>query len=80
MRTRKLPCVVLAVVMLLLLTGCVYEGNFAESSSDSSDISSGSSSVVKEELSTIDDLHLRDKKLLYENQDPADVITMYLTV
>ena len=80
MRTRKFPCVVLAVVMLLLLTGCIYEGNLAISSSDGSDISSGSSPVVKEELSTIDDLHLRDKNLLYENQDPADVVTMYLTV
>ena len=80
MRTRKFPCVVLAVVMLLLLTGCVYEGNFTGSSSDGSDISSGSSPVIKEDLFTIDDLHLRDKKLLYENQDPADVVTMYLTV
>ena len=80
MRARKFLCVVLAAVMLFLLAGCIYEGNLAESSSDGSDIGSGSSPVVKEELSTIDDLHLRDKNLLYENQDPADVVTMYLTV
>ncbi|MBQ9747269.1 MAG: CotH kinase family protein [Clostridia bacterium] len=27
-----------------------------------------------------DDIHLRDKALLYENQDPTEVVTMYLTV
>ncbi len=80
MRVRKFPWVVLSVITLLFLAGCIYEGDFAESPSDGSDISGSSDSVVKEELSSIDDLHLRDKKLLYENQDPADVVTMYLTV
>lgn len=28
----------------------------------------------------IGDVHLRDKKLLYENQNPTEVVTMYLTV
>lgn len=80
MRVRKFPWVVLSVITLLFLAGCIYEGDFAESPSDGSDISGSNDSVVKEELSSIDDLHLRDKKLLYENQDPADVVTMYLTV
>lgn len=80
MRVRKFPWVVLSVITLLFLAGCIYEGDFAESPSDGSDISGSSDSVVKEELSSIDDLHLRDKKLLYENQDPTDVVTMYLTV
>ena len=80
MRIRKFPCAVLAIVMLLFLAGCIYNGDFTESSSDGSDINGSSDPVVKEELASIDDIHLRDKKLLYENQDPADVVTMYLTV
>ncbi|MBQ4527214.1 MAG: CotH kinase family protein [Clostridia bacterium] len=50
------------------------------------DISQYSSTEVSQpdaysgDLQTIHGVHLRDKKLLYENRDPAEVVTMYLTV
>ncbi len=36
--------------------------------------------IEKQAPQSIDDVHLRDKKLLYANQDPTEVVTMYLTV
>ncbi|MDO5416487.1 MAG: CotH kinase family protein, partial [Lachnospiraceae bacterium] len=40
----------------------------------------GAAGPVKEQPRDINQMHLRDKDLLYENQDPDSVVTMYLTV
>ncbi len=36
--------------------------------------------IKKAETQDINDVHLRDKDSLYENDDEASVVTMYLTV
>lgn len=36
--------------------------------------------LEKEDAYNIEDVRLRDNKLLYQNQDPTEVMTMYLTV
>lgn len=80
MRARKFLCFALAVAMLLASAGCSTEHDPTASSPESADVSGSSNQVGKEEWPSFDDVHLRDKALLYENQDPADVVTMYLTV
>lgn len=77
MRVRRMLSIVLAACILLSLAGCA--GASESAASAPADYSSAGE-VVQTESSDLEDLHLRDKDLLYENQDPADVVTMYLTV
>ena len=67
MRARKFLCVVLAAVMLFLLAGCIYEGNLAESSSDGSDIGSGSSPVAVSYTHLVWNAQTHQRSLYYAN-------------
>lgn len=77
MRVRRMLSIVLTACILLSLAGCA---GASESAASAPADSSSAGEVVQTESSDLEDLHLRDKDLLYENQDPADVVTMYLTV
>lgn len=78
MRTRRFPCFILALIMLLALAGCAG-GEDSSIAAPDSDGDSGESQVSREEWSSLDQYHLRDNPLLYE-QDPSQIVTMYLTV
>lgn len=77
MKARKCSCFVLAAAMLLSLAGCVAGSEPASATPETAETAAG---IIKEATTSLDELHLRDKQLLYANQDPADVVTMYLTV
>lgn len=36
--------------------------------------------ITKDEINTNENIHIRDKNLIYENQDNTEIVTMYLTV
>lgn len=65
------------VCLMLVLTFCVC------SCAETSDGNAGGNLgmlIGKDDIDTSDDIHIRDKKLLYENQDNTEIVTMYLTV
>lgn len=78
MTAKRMLSFALSAALTLSLAGCA--GSAPASSAPQSAPGEESSQVVKEPAGTLDELHLRDKTLLYENQDPAEVVTMYLTV
>ena len=78
MKARKISCFVLAAALLLSLAGCVAGGEPGAATPETAE--TGTGAIIKEEPASLDDLHLRDNPLLYANRDPADVVTMYLTV
>lgn len=61
----------------LLLSGCSIP---KEDLSDTQTEPSVQQRVEKADTPDINDVHLRDKDLLYERQDETSVVTMYLTV
>lgn len=64
----------LALSMLVGLTGCnVVEQEEKKEEKEVIDTSDY-------EVETEEDIHIRDKDLLYENQDNTEIVTMYLTV
>lgn len=77
MKIKKYLCFIVALCAVVSLTGCELT---SAPESESADVGVSSESVVKAPQSDINDVHLRDKELLYANHDPADVVTMYLTV
>ena len=78
MRAKRTLCAVLAAALIISLVGC--GGSTQDPSASQSAMGGNSGPVVKAEPATLDELQLRDKKLLYENLDPTEVVTMYLTV
>ncbi|HIZ30136.1 MAG TPA: CotH kinase family protein [Candidatus Fournierella merdipullorum] len=78
MRAKRTLCLALAATLALSLAGCAVD--LPAASAPQSEAGGESSPVVKEETATLDELHLRDNALLYEGHDPAQVVTMYLTV
>lgn len=80
MKAKKILCFGLAVGLLLSLAGCVPESEAASATPETAETAETADGIVKAAPSSIDDLHLRDKDSLYENQDPSQVVTMYLTV
>ncbi|WP_367925106.1 CotH kinase family protein [uncultured Ruthenibacterium sp.] len=78
MRAKRALSFVLAAALVFSLSGCTASA--PASSASQSEAVGESSSVVKEEATTLDEMHLRDKSLLYEGHDPSEVVTMYLTV
>lgn len=78
MRAKRTLCLALAAALALSLAGCAVD--LPAASAPQSEAGGESSPVVKEETATLDELHLRDNALLYEGHDPAQVVTMYLTV
>ncbi len=77
MKKKRLLCLLMALCLTVCLAGC-QQAPAPDSAPASS--SSGAEPVVKAQLPDIDDVHLRDNPLLYQNQDPTQVVTMYLTV
>lgn len=83
MKAKKILCFWLAVGLLLSLAGCIPESEAAPATSETTETAETAETadeIVKAAPASIDDLHLRDKDSLYENQDPSQVVTMYLTV
>ncbi len=69
---RKIVLTLSLVLLALTFASC---GEFAETVGESL-----GADVEKKESASINEVHLRDKKLLYEAYDPLEVVTMYLTV
>jgi len=69
MKNKRITALFLVVALCLSTFGCsmIEEGQKADEATDFS------------AHSTVDN-HIRDKKLLYEQYDPLEVVTMYLTV
>lgn len=68
--TNKLKCLIcIALILSFCLCGC------AETSGDDFD-----TTIEKDDVEAKEDVHIRDKDLLYENQDNTEIVTMYLTV
>ncbi len=78
MRAKRTLCAVLAAALIISLVGC--GGSTQDPSASQSAMGGNNGPVVKAEPATLDELQLRDKKLLYENLDPTEVVTMYLKV
>ena len=72
--TNKLICLVcLILVSAFILSGCAEISN--------GDITNILGTVIgKDDINTEEDIHLRDKNLIYENQNNTEIVTMYLTV
>ena len=69
----------LALISLLLVLAICF-GGCGETAVNSA-IENGLGTVIgKDEIATEQSIHIRDKNLLYENQDNTEIVTMYLTV
>jgi len=70
-KTKSLLCG--SLLTLLCFNGCsgkvepVVNSNFG-------------TTIRKDEIQTGESIHIRDKNLIYENQDNTEIVTMYLTV
>lgn len=80
MGAKRVICFVLAAALALSLASCADSLPASAPEDMASAETAETAPVVKEETTTLDELHLRDKTTLYENQDPTEVVTMYLTV
>lgn len=74
MKTRRWYGI-LTVCLFLFLTGCGQEPEVHQEQEPET-----AGEIIKEETSGLEDLKLRDKDLIYAQQDPTEVVTMYLTV
>ena len=63
--------------MSCCLTGCTASGKTGNASETKTE---QQETIEKAETQDINDVHLRDKDSLYENDDETSVVTMYLTV
>ena len=63
--------------MSCCLTGCTTPENTGDTSKKQTE---QQEEIKKAETQDINDVHLRDKDRLYENDDETSVVTMYLTV
>ena len=70
---KSMPFVALILSVMLLCSGCTMMNQQPGGNLFGVD---GTQQAAED----INAVHLRDKKLLYENQDPTEVVTMYLTV
>lgn len=73
MKNKILLFALAALVFVLCLAGC---GDVAESAASSN----LGLTVEKDEINTEQDIHIRDKNLIYEGQNNTEIVTMYLTV
>lgn len=72
MKLKRIISLGLACSLLLLSVGC-------DTVKQAVNTNLGTS-IDKQEIETEQDIHIRDKKLLYENQNNTEIVTMYLTV
>ena len=71
---NKMRCLVCTVLVLAFcLCGCTEI-------IDNTINNNLGTSVEKQEIVSNEDIHIRDKNLIYENQDNTEIVTMYLTV
>ena len=75
-RNRTGGLLLLAIIFAGLCSGCGMEGAVTEET----ERDRRAAAVVKEATEDINQVHLRDKETLYENDDEDSVVTMYLTV
>lgn len=75
MKNKLLKSVLPGLLAISLMTGCGAVGQ-----KDSEEDKKSTGKIVKEKAGDINDYHLRDKDVLYENDDETSVVTMYLTV
>ena len=73
MRKKILSAVCLLFAAIMCMTGC---GDVFDSAVNSN----LGTTIDKSEIQTEDTIHIRDKKLLYEQQNNTEIVTMYLTV
>lgn len=72
MSWKRMTALALSVAILLTLTGCAAADPQTEPTEEFQ-----TEPIV---FDTEQSFHLRDKNLLYENQDDTEIVTMYLTV
>ena len=73
MMNKIIRAVCLILVFTFILCGCAETSN--------GNVTNILGSVIeKDDINTEQDVHLRDKDLIYENQDNTEIVTMYLTV
>lgn len=70
------------LLVLFMCSGCALdrENVAEEQSQEESTASEENTEIKKADSQNINDMHLRDKDSLYENDDDTSVVTMYLTV
>lgn len=64
------------LLLVLCLCGCKNDAVPAVQT----DLSNLGTVIEKSEIQTEENIHIRDKNLIYENQDNTEIVTMYLTV
>nr|WP_295304162.1 CotH kinase family protein [uncultured Blautia sp.] len=85
---KRTACILAGVLALSACAGCALENESvlseketeAGSGEEENNEKQSESVVQKADVQDINDVHLRDKDSLYENDDDSSVVTMYLTV
>ena len=79
---KKINLISAVLVSLSLCGGCTLEkaGNSSQDQAIQEDNETEQVKTEKAEKEEINEIHLRDKDSLYENDDDTSVVTMYLTV
>ena len=80
MKRYKKAAGFMAVLLAAVLCGGCMSTTMQKTGEQSTEVESENSGVEKEEKPEINEIHLRDKDTLYENDDDTSVVTMYLTV
>ncbi|MBQ7794529.1 MAG: spore coat protein CotH, partial [Clostridia bacterium] len=73
MKFKRLSVLTLLLIFLLNCSGCGKSEQQTEEKFIGTEIE-------KQAAESIDGVRLRDNNLLYENQNPTEIVTMYLTV
>ena len=77
---KKINLISAVLVSICLCGGCTLEKTESPSGDQTVEGKTETEETVKAEKEDINDIHLRDKDSLYENDDDTSVVTMYLTV
>ena len=78
---KKYKLLALGCALLLGMSCCLTGCTTPEKTGDTSKKQTEQQEEIKKaETQDINDVHLRDKDSLYENDDETSVVTMYLTV
>ena len=83
MRKYKKAAVLLAVSLVIsMCSGCVLDREKSSESQagETANLTDEDTEIKKAAKQDINEVHLRDKDTLYENDDETSVVTMYLTV
>ena len=81
---RKPACILAGIMIISMCTGCIGTtesvSEEAKENIETEEETVKSQEVKKADTQEIDQVHLRDKDSLYENDEDTSVVTMYLTV